>query len=440
MLDSLVETTGLEFVANARHSDYQPGLPGARPGGRTVQNGLYDARRLGALRERLRRPAANEAPVTKLERDTWGEDTPERWDWELIRRREADGIVGQGAALIGELLEGCVTAGVDVRANAAVTGLTLADGRVRAVHDDDRLEIHAAAGVVLACGGFEWSEELCARLLGVPMRAPASPPDNVGDGLRMACGAGVALGNLAEAWWAPLLHCADAYDGAPLYRTTSGLRSMPGGILVNRRGRRFANETMNYNDLGKAMKAFDPAAYEYPNLPCWLVFDARFRGSYSVGSVRPADPDPAWMTSASSLRELAAAVGIDAAGLIAEVEAFNAGAARGEDPAWGRGTSAYDLYRGDRTQPHPTLAPLLAAPFYAVPIELGCIGTKGGPVTDPSGRVLDAGDRPLPGLFACGNVAASAFGPGYPGAGATLGAGMTAGYLCGLALAGDGAD
>jgi predicted oxidoreductase len=74
------------------------------------------------------------------------------------------------------------------------------------------------------------------------------------------------------------------------------------------------------------------------------------------------------------------------------------------------------------------------SPYYAVELRLGCLGTKGGPLTDEAGQVLDLDGEPLPGLYACGNAAASVFGPGYPGAGATLAAGMTFGYLIGHAL------
>ena len=39
------------------------------------------------------------------------------------------------------------------------------------------------------------------------------------------------------------------------------------GIIVNRKGRRFLDEAMNYNDFGKKLAAFDSHDYEYANLP-----------------------------------------------------------------------------------------------------------------------------------------------------------------------------
>jgi 3-oxosteroid 1-dehydrogenase len=441
MLDLVVERTGTRFTINAEHPDYQPGLPGAHTGGRTLQGGLFDTNLLGTLRQKLRAPHSG-VPVTKHEIDEWGADTLDRWDWALLAERTQQGIVGMGSALVGELLHGCLQLGVDIRTDSGVTALVRsADGRVSGVRTGDR-EVAASHGVVLASGGFEWSGRLVDQFLGVPMTAPASPPGNVGDGLLMAMEIGASLGNMSEAWWGPMIHAVgDTYDGQPLFRPTSGLRTLPGGIIVNGRGQRFVNEAMNYNDLGKALANFDPVGYDYPNQPCWLVFDQRFRDSYSVATCTPDAPTPRWMTTSPTLRELAAAVGIDADGLERQVAEFNVDAADGRDPRFHRGETVYDTYRGDPTvTPHRNLRPLEGGPYYAVPLILGCLGTKGGPVTDEHGRVLDTHDRPIPGLVACGNVAASPFGPGYPGAGATLGAGMTFGYLGAHALADEAAS
>lgn len=442
MVDLVVAETGLRFAPNLEHPDYQPDLPGACSGGRTLQGGLFDTALLGDLAAKLR-PTHSTVPVTKLELDAWGMDTLDRWDWALIAERTAKGIVGMGAALVGELLHGCLRHGVRVRTEAAAGRLLRSGDRVVGVvvsGRDGEWELPARRGVVLASGGFEWDPTLVDRFLGVPMTAPASPPSNAGDGLRMAMAAGAALGNMSEAWWGPMVYAAgDTYDGAPLYRPTSGLRALPGGIIVNRRGRRFVDEAMNYNDLGKVLAAFDPGRYDYANQPCWLVFDERFRQSYSVATATPDTPTPRWMACAPSLAELAGQVGIDPDGLVAQVAEFNEDAAAGRDRRFGRGESIYDRYRGDPSvTPHRNLRPLGEGPYYAVEIRLGCLGTKGGPVTDERGRVLDAAERPMPGLFACGNVAASPFGPGYPGAGATLGAGMTFGFLSGRTLAGEG--
>jgi 3-oxosteroid 1-dehydrogenase len=438
-LDFLESETALEFTANMEHPDYQPALPGARDGGRTIQVGLYDSKRLGDMRTDLR-PTHSTVPITKHELDEWGMDTLDRWNWTLIAERTKEHIVGMGAALVGELLEACLRHGAQVFKAMPARELIEKDGRVigvRAGEEASPVEFTARRGVVLASGGFEWNERYVKRFLGVPMVAPGSPPSNEGDGLRMAMSVGAMLGNMTEAWWGPMLDVVgDTYDGQPLHRTTSGIRTQPGSLIVNRSGKRFVNEAMNYNDFVKAMAHFDPVSYEYANVPCWLVFDQRYRESYSVGTLTPDGPKPDWVIQADTLPELARTVGVDEAGFMDQIARFNETSAEGVDPDFHRGETTYDRYRGDKNrQPHRNLGPVGDGPYYAVQLHFGCLGTKGGPVVDANGQVLDAEERPMPGLYACGNVAASIFGPGYPGAGSTLGAGMTMAYLIGRHIA-----
>jgi hypothetical protein len=185
------------------------------------------------------------------------------------------------------------------------------------------------------------------------------------------------------------------------------------------------------------MRIFDPGRYEYVNAPAYMIFDARFRATYRVHDFGPDDPDPEWLISAETLPGLARLAGIDAEGLLAQVAEFNSDAAKGVDPAFGRGLNAYDRHMGDAllSGPEMNLRPLEDGPYYAVIAQLGCFGTKGGPMTDGRGRVLGHDGLPIPGLFAAGNVAAHVFGDAYPGGGSTLAPAMTFGYLAGLTIA-----
>ena len=111
----------------------------------------------------------------------------------------------------------------------------------------------------------------------------------------------------------------------------------------------------------------------------------------------------------------------------------------GVDRAFGRGSTSYQRLLGDdEFSPNPCIGPISTAPFYAVKIIPGDIATYHGLVTDAQTQVLDADRRPIPGLFAVGNDAASIFGGSYPGAGATLGPAMTFGYVCAKRLANGG--
>jgi len=109
---------------------------------------------------------------------------------------------------------------------------------------------------------------------------------------------------------------------------------------------------------------------------------------------------------------------------------------RGSIAPFGRGQTSYQRLLGDDGfAPNPCIGEIAVAPFYAVKIIPGDIATYHGLITDERTRVLDAQRKPIAGLFAVGNDAASIFGGSYPGAGATLGPAMTFGYVCGRHLA-----
>jgi 3-oxosteroid 1-dehydrogenase len=166
-----------------------------------------------------------------------------------------------------------------------------------------------------------------------------------------------------------------------------------------------------------------------------LVFDSNYLAKYAVAGSVPGQPAE-WMASAPSLELLAADLGIDPAGLAATVQRFNAAAALGADSEFGRGATPQDRFLGDAGHtPNPCLAPLDEAPFFAVRIHAGVLGTSGGLATDHHGRVLDHRQHPIPGLYAAGNVSAGVFRNNYPGGGATLGSAITRAFAVGEHLA-----
>ena len=293
----------------------------------------------------------------------------------------------------------------------------------------------ARRGVILATGGFEWNRDLVRTFLRGPLTHPASPPMATGDGLKLAQRVGAGLGNMTSAWWAPTITPGGETwpDGSPRSAPVLIERTLPGSLMVNRRGKRFCNEATNYSALGGAFQQFDPNTYDWANLPAWLVFDAEYKARYAVGPAPPGLETPDWIASAPSLTALAGLIGCDAAGLEASVTRFNAHASEGRDPDFGRGESAYDIFYGDRSRSGAagTLGPLLTAPFFAVPITMGALGTNGGVRTDARGRALDPDGDVIEGLYAVGNVMAAPTGSVYAGAGGTLGPALTFGVISG---------
>ena len=101
-----------------------------------------------------------------------------------------------------------------------------------------------------------------------------------------------------------------------------------------------------------------------------------------------------------------------------------------------RGEREYDRFLGDHTHsPSAALGTVEEGPYYAVPISVGAMGTKGGPRTDRDGRVLHVSGGPIPGLFAAGNAMGGVTGRAYGGAGGTIGPAMVFGFRAGYAAA-----
>lgn len=428
--------TGLRLGILAGYPDYYLDRPGALPqGGRALDCDLFDFNRLGAWRDKV----FSSGPVSRLMlRETpLGGATAMPSMAEFASREQSD-LRGFGQALIGALLEGCLNRGIEpilaARAQrllsdrGAVVGIEYAqDGRVR--------RLGARRGVILATGGFEWNQDLVRAFLRGPLTHPASPPCNTGDGLKLAQGVGAGLANMTSAWWTPTLTPeGQAWpDGSPKSSPVLIERTLPGSIMVNRRGRRFCNEATNYSALGGAFHQIDANAYDWANLPAWLIFDSNYKAKYPVGTAPPGPATPDWIVSAPTLAALAAAIGCDAAGLEDTVARFNDHAAAGRDPDFARGESRYDYFYGDRSRPGAaaTLGRLDAAPFFAVPIHIGALGTNGGVRTDALARALDASGEVIEGLYAVGNVMAAPTGSVYAGAGGTLGPALTLGRIAG---------
>lgn len=431
MLEFLERRAGLQMAPMDNFPDYHPEWDGAHPGGRSLDPELYDIAQLGDLADSLRPDLR--LPFTMREYEEWRIFT--RFPTEELQRRADAGLVARGRALVAPLVKACADAGVTLVTECGAERLLVLDDAVAGVRTTDGTRLPARA-VVLACGGFEWSPEMTENFLSGPVHGSCSPPHNTGDGIRMAAKAGAKLGSMREAWWGPMvLVPGDETDGAQTATLLRFERTGPHTVIVNRNGRRFVNEAHNYNDMTKAFHLFDPGAYDFANLPAYLIFDEQHLREYGFLSHRAGQPTPPWIRSAPTVAELAALLEIDPAGLAETLARFNEGARNGVDPDFHRGASAYDQYWGDQHAAHPALGPVETPPFYAVEVVSGVIGTKGGVVTDGDGRALDSFGEPIPGLYAAGNTTAHPMGPGYPGAGATLGPGSTMAYAAGLAVA-----
>lgn len=404
------------------------GIPGNRPmPARCVEADPYPVRKeMPEWADRLvsRGTLMSLGAATTLTEDL-SPKTPELL--EELRRREAEDIRPKGAALIARLFKGLLERGAETMLETPARHIVVDDtGDVVGVvveHEGKPVRIGARKGVVLACGGFEWNSELVRAHIGYDVK-PLSPPNNVGDGLAMAMSAGAKLANMNSYWGTPVMFDPEISRDGELVPQFEWGRGAPASIVVNRKGKRFANEALPYNDFPKAFGIYDPEGVEFPNAgPGFMIFDRTVRDSQRILSMLPGQADPDWVVKADTVVELAERIGIDAPALEATVARYNDHAARGEDPDFRR--HQLGLMSPGR------VAPIERPPFYAVEIYPGTLGTNGGPQVDRNGQVRKLGGGVVGGLYAAGNTAANVFGWAYPSGGGTLGNGLVFGYLAG---------
>lgn len=445
VLEFLRDNTPVRFTWVPEYSDYLPEQPGGRARGRSVEPVPLDARCLGEELERLT-PPYTKAPANMVvmqadfRKISLGMRTlkgPLTLLKVMLRRLLAivlgRKMFGMGNAIAIGLRKGLLDAGVPVVYDTPLTDLVVEEGRVVGVtveHDGALRTIRARHGVILGSGGFEKNQELREQHLPHPTTTEWSTGAawNTGGGHLAGIAAGAATDLMDDAWWGPTI---------PLPRGAwfcLAERNLPGSIIVNSAGHRFMNEALPYVEATHAI--YEGEATGISHVPAWMIIDQRYRNRYLFAGLGPRQPFPGhWYKSgvvvkAGNLAALADKIGLPADALTATVERFNGFARSGVDEDFHRGESAYDKYYSDpRVTPNCSLHTIDQAPFYAVKIVPGDLGTKGGLVTDERARVLGADGAPIPGLYAAGNVSAAVMGHTYPGPGGTIGPALVFGYL-----------
>ncbi|MFE0023931.1 3-oxosteroid 1-dehydrogenase [Amycolatopsis sp. NPDC059021] len=451
VLQFVCEHSPLRFRWVRDYSDYHPEAPGGRSGGRSVEPAALDGRVLGPELANLEPPYSAPplgVPLTQAD-----------YRWLSLIARHPRGILrlfglgmrwlagrvrGQRQLVMGQALAAGLRAGLQ-RANVGVwldtplLDLRTEGDKVTGVlvrRDGVESLLHARRGVILACGGFEHNEEMRTKYQRAPIGTEwtVGAKANTGDGITAGLKLGAALDLMDDAWWGPSM----PLTGGPWFALAE--RSRPGCLMVDARGERFVNESAPYVEAVHAMYGEGDGPGEH--IPTWLVFDQRYRDRYMFTGLGPRQPLPGrWFKAgiaakASTLAELAERIDVPAEALTSTVSRFNGFARRGVDEDFHRGRSAYDHYYGDpRNRPNPSLGPLDRAPYYAVKIVPGDLGTKGGLLTDEHARVLREDGSVIAGLYAAGNTSAAVMGRTYAGPGATIGPAMVFGYLAAERLA-----
>jgi 3-oxosteroid 1-dehydrogenase len=442
-----VEAIRWEVIPDlADYHDYAPGALGA---GRYLTTAEVDGSVLGRWRERLlvspyfpvgmsyadmhlkgrRATNVRDAAVDAEIADHVGVPAFGRTD-PRQRAERADGdplTFGTGvvAAFLARLLR---EDAVSIHLSTPVTALLLdGSGRVTGVRAEGPEGVEQHFGpVVLATSSFDWNPDLVDELLGLGRDdfGSIAPTSVRGDGLTLARGAGAAVVRVPST----------SVPMPPGWRTADGLGfangpeyALPHAMIVDSSGRRFCDDSY-WVDIVR--KGLDP---DDRHLPFFLIWDEQHHRAYGLGSAGPGQPYPdGLVTSAATLEELGAALGIDGAPRATTTERFSTHAREGTDPDFGRGSVPFVVrFAGDpRHQPNQVLGDIVEAPFHG--LRLLFVGTAigmSGVHIDADAHVLDERGAPIPGLHAIGSCAAyTSMGSGY-NSGFALGRGLTHAYL-----------
>ncbi len=442
---SFLQRRGVRFVHCPGYSDYYSSAKGGHDVGRGIEPVPFDGRVLGEWLEKLQPGLAKSIGLSVMTNEARSLSHYNRSiraftvsarvvlrTYAARVRRQA--LLTNGASLIAQMLHIAITVGVPVWTGAPLEDLIVENGRVvgvRTVRAGAPVLVRSRQGVLLASGGFAHNPEMREQFGGdQPNRARWSiaNPGDTGEALRKAMRIGAKTDLMDEAWWLP-----SPRTGRFGQSTLDQARQRPRTIYVDAAGQRFVNESNSYMEVGKAMYARDKTSRA---VPCWLIFDDRYRKRYAHARTSPPGRFPrellksGLLKQAWALDDLARMCDIDPAGLSETVERFNENATRGIDPDYGRGESAYNRALGDPHHGvHPCLGPIDEPPYYAVQVVPGDIGTCGGLVTNEHAQVVDADDRPIEGLYATGNGTATVMGRRYLGPGASIANTMVFGYL-----------
>jgi succinate dehydrogenase/fumarate reductase flavoprotein subunit len=464
MMNEFREHSDVDFFVGAKNPDYHPDLPGAGHGGRVCYAAPYDATKLGARLNDLRGPL----PELTLggmyigsgaELAHFAKGLRSLTSTLYILRRFAGHFLDtakhgratrltNGAALVARLAKSAYDKGVEIRLSTRVDRLVVVNERVTGVvatGSAGEQVIHARRGVVLACGGFP--HDLNRRRSVYPPDGVSksdyvtpTPPENTGDGINMveAIGGALKIDMLDVASWCPMsvVHRKDGSVGVfPHFMD----RQKPGVIAVDSAGKRFCNEADSYHDFVKQMIL---TCKGRGGIFAYLITDHRSLRRYGLGNVKPFPFSLRWhlksryLFKAKTIAELARRLGLSGETLQKTVADYNVGAHQGKDLQFRRGENIYGRFLGDPGHhPNPCVAPLTTAPFYAIKVVLGEIGTCLGLATDCNAQVLDTSGVRINGLYAVGNDMASIFSGSYVGGGATLGPALVFGYIAGKQLA-----
>jgi flavocytochrome c len=346
---------------------------------------------------------------------------------------------GRGVALVSPIYRACVSdPHVRFVWNLEVTGLVRDGARVVGIHGREmrsgRSRELRARATILATGGFQSNLEMVRTFWPSAVPFPArilagSGVNSQGSGLAIAQAAGAVLQNMDHQWNYATGLPDPRYPGLPRGLSASN----PASIWLNAEGRRFVDESVSQRFKLEALLKQTRATY-------WAVFDEAGKREFNISGSDWGDfatvervifGNPKLVQKADSIDALAQRIGLPAAAVRASVARFNAMIATGRDADFGR--------FGRPGEPVP--ARIETPPFYAMQFFPLARKSMGGVLIDTAARVVDGGGKPIPGLYAAGELTGLAGINGKAGLeGTFLGPSIVTGRVAGRTVVADFGD
>jgi 3-oxosteroid 1-dehydrogenase len=454
MVDFLV-AQGIKLTRIPYWPDYYDEQPGGSEAGRTVVAKLFNVNELGPWKQKLRPNFL--AMMAPLDHMLKLQHVSRSWEakWLAVRlvlrtvwaKLSGKHYVTAGGALQGRMLQASVKAGVDLRTEAPVSELVIENGVVTGVvtiKNGKPHRIGSRLGVLVNAGGFGHNQQMRDQYQpGTKSEWSQTVEGDTGEMIQEMMRHGAAIAQMEE-MVGNQISIPPGMEQEVIKPVVQGATASPHAILVDQSGVRYMNEAGSYMAYCKGMLE---RSRMVPASPSWAIFDSQFIRRYMfAGTMAGANKPASWfeqgyLRKADSIEELARLLKIDPAALRGTVDRFNGFVAKNHDDDFKRGDRAYDRWLGDPFHKHnPSLGSISEAPFYAVPVLPGDVGTYGGVVTDEHARALRADGSVIQGLYATGISTASVMGRVYPGAGASVGPSFVWGYIAATHAASKSAD
>lgn len=449
MIDYLTDASKhMRFSYAKDYSDYYPDLPGGKPEGRSIEPLVFNLNKLGEWRNDLLAPTIDSKGFVMTGQDFRHINMIMRtWKGKFASLNLGRRLIGHklfkinyaalGQSLVGRLALTYKELDGEIWLNSAFKDYIVENDKITGLRLSKKgalINVKVNKGIILASGGFSKNQAYRDQYLPSPTDNAwtSAPEGQTGDILSPTLKLDAKLGFMNKVWGAPSII---DHTGKPFFLVAD--RAIPSMIITDQDGNRYVNEPTPYHEFVDKM-------YEHNDktngkaIHSWIILDHKAKKRHLFAGLFPGQDFPKAyydneiVIKAANVDELEEKLNMPASNLVNTIARYNNFAQTGKDLDFNRGENAHDRYYGDPTLKNPNLDKINVGPYYALKVYPGDIGTKGGVVIDEQSRVIKEDGTPIEGLYACGNCSAAVMGETYPGPGATIGPGMTFGYIAAM--------